>query len=303
MSFLLGIDLGGTKIEAALIDSERPGEPLHRLRVPTGAENGYAHIVDAIVGVASQVVREADVPMPDRIGLGTPGVLDPQSGLLKNSNTQCLNGQPLKRDLEARTGIGFVTANDANCFALAEATLGCARGYETVFGVILGTGVGGGLVVRDRVLNGCHGIAGEWGQNVLDPQGPLSNYGTRGTVEAFIAGPALERFYAGETGTPRSLREIYERAIQGSDLVARRTIARLQDYLAEALTTVINIFDPHAIVFGGGVGNIPELYTAEMREKIAARVFNPTFDAALLKPTLGDSAGVFGAAMLVASAK
>jgi predicted NBD/HSP70 family sugar kinase len=193
----------------------------------------------------------------------------------------------------------MVMANDANCFALAEATLGSARGFPTVFGVILGTGVGGGIVANGQVLNGCHGIAGEWGQMVLDPNGPLSNYGTRGTVEAFIAGPALERFYAEQSGQTRNLKEIVARAQAGDDPHAQATIDRLTDTFAQAIGLIIDVLDPHAIVLGGGVGNIDALYTDETRKKITAAIFNPTFEAALLKPTLGDSAGVFGAAMLV----
>ena len=194
-------------------------------------------------------------------------------------------------------GVKLVTANDANCFALAEATLGAAKGFPTVFGVILGTGVGGGIVVNGQVLNGCHGIAGEWGQIVIDPDGPLSNYGTRGTVEAFISGPGLERFYAEHSGHARNLKEIVARVHEDSH--AHVTVERLTDMFAKAIGMIIDVLDPHAIVLGGGVGNIDALYTDETRKKIVAAIFNPRFEAALLKPTFGDSAGVFGAAMLV----
>lgn len=230
--------------------------------------------------------------------MGTPGVLDPSTECLKNSNTQCLNGRRLKDDVEKRVGVEFVLANDANCFALAEATLGAARGYETVFGIILGTGVGGGLVVNGRVLNGRHGIAGEWGQIVIEPDGEVSGYGTRGIIETILAGPALERFYAKQSGAARKLKEVCERVSMG-DPHAAATIERLTDYFAKAVSIVIDVFDPHAIVLGGGVGNIDALYTESTRQKIVRHIFNPTFEAALLKPTLGDSAGVFGAAMLV----
>ena len=180
--------------------------------------------------------------------------------------------------------------------------MGCAKGFPTVFGVILGTGVGGGIVVNGHVLNGCHGIAGEWGQIVLDPKGPLSTYGTRGTIEAIIAGPGLERFYAEQSGHARKLKEIVERAQAHDDPHAQATIDRLTDTFAKAIGLIIDVLDPHAIVLGGGVGNIEALYTEETRRKITAAIFNPTFEAALLKPVLGDSAGVFGAAMLVAEA-
>jgi len=294
-----GIDLGGTKIEGVVLDPTVPDRPVCRLRISTEAEKGYEHILGQIVKLCDMIRAETGFRLPERIGMGTPGVIDPKTGKLKNSNTQCLNGKRLQADLEARLKTQFVLANDANCFALAEATLGVGRGFPTVFGVILGTGVGGGIVVNGQVLSGCHGIAGEWGQLVLEPDGPLSNYGTRGTVEACISGPALERFYAERSGQPRKLKEIAERAADKSDSDAVLTIERLTDCLAKALGMIINVLDPHAIILGGGVGNIDALYTEEMRRKISACLFNSEFEAALLKPQLGDSAGVFGAAMLV----
>ncbi len=299
MENLWGIDLGGTKIEAAILNPEVLDRPICRLRVPTESENGYDHIRQQIAKLVNMMSAESGLPLPKKIGMGTPGVIDPHTGKLKNSNTQCLNHQRLQADLEADLSLQFVTANDANCFALAEATLGAARGFPTVFGVILGTGVGGGVVVNGQVLNGCHGIAGEWGQLVIDPEGPVSNYGTRGTVEAMIAGPGLEKFYAARTGQNLKLKEIVERANAAIDPDAQATIERLTDTFAKSIGLIIDVLDPHAIVLGGGVGNIEELYTARTREKITAAIFNPTFEAALLKPTLGDSAGVFGAAMLL----
>jgi len=300
MSHVWGIDLGGTKIEGVILDPSAPDKPICRLRVHTEAEKGYEHICQQIALLCKMMAKETGLPLPEKIGMGTPGVLDPQTEKLKNSNTQCLNGRRLQHDVEVATGLKFVLANDANCFALAEATLGVARGYPTVFGIIMGTGVGGGIVVNGQVLPGCHGIAGEWGQMVLDPNGPVSNYGTRGTVESIIAGPSLERFYAEQSGERRKLKEITERAKAGLDPHAEATLSRLTDYFAQALGSIIDVLDPHAIVLGGGVGNIDILYTEEMRKKITAVIFNPTFEAALLKPSLGDSAGVFGAAMLVA---
>ncbi len=300
MAHLWGIDLGGTKIEGVVLDPATPDRPLCRLRVPTESEKGYAHIRSQIALLCKMISEKTGQPLPERIGMGTPGVLDPQTRKLKNSNTQCLNGQLLQDNVEADNGVKFVLANDANCFALAEATLGVARGYPTTFGVIIGTGVGGGIVVNGQVLPGCHGIAGEWGQIILDPNGPVSNYGTRGTVEAIISGPALERFYAEQSGHRLPLKEIVVLAQTGTDRDAEQTLTRLTDYFAKAIGLIIDVLDPHAIVLGGGVGNIDILYTEETRKKITAAIFNPTFEAALLKPSLGDSAGVFGAAMLVA---
>jgi fructokinase len=299
MAHLWGIDLGGTKIEGVILDPASIERPICRLRVPTESGKGYGHIRAQIAKLVKMIGAESGLPLPKRIGMGTPGVLDPHTHKLKNSNTQCLNGQFLKKDLESDLGVGLVMANDANCFALAEALFGSARGFPTVFGVILGTGVGAGIVVDGHVLNGCHGIAGEWGQIVLDPNGPPSNYGTRGTIEALIAGPALERFYAERSGESRKLSEIVARAHGPGDPPAQATLERLTDYFAKAIGVIIDVLDPHAIVLGGGVGNIEALYTDETRRKITAAIFNPTFEAALLRPALGDSAGVFGAALLV----
>jgi predicted NBD/HSP70 family sugar kinase len=297
MSYLWGIDLGGTKIEGAILDPATPDRPLCRVRVPTESAKGYEHIRKQIGRLLKTLSEESGHPLPKTIGIGTPGTLDPLLGTLRGSNSQCLNGQKLRDDLEADLGVAVVMANDANCFALAEAKLGCAQGYPTVFGVILGTGVGGGIVVHEQVLNGCHGIAGEWGQLILDPNGPVSVYGTQGTIEAYIAGPSLEQFYAEQAGEKRKLKDIVARV--GTDEHARATIERLTSKFAEAISMIINVLDPHAIVLGGGVGNIDALYTPETRAEIEKHIFSPRLDAALLKPTLGDSAGVFGAAMLV----
>jgi fructokinase len=297
MAELWGIDLGGTKIEGVILDPALgPEEPVCRLRVETESEKGYEHIYRQIHRVCQMLSEKSGRPIPARVGMGTPGVTDPTTGLLKGSNSQCLNGRPMKKEIAALTGIDFLLANDANLLALAEATFGCARGYPTVFGVILGTGVGGGIIAHGKILEGRHGIAGEWGQITLDPNEQASAYGTRGTIEAILCGPGLEGFYERTAGRKKKLKDIA--ATVATDPVAQATIDRLTDYLAEALTMVIDILDPHAIVLGGGVGNIDALYTPAMREKIRARIFNPTFEAALLKPTLGDSAGVFGAAML-----
>jgi fructokinase len=299
MSHLWGIDLGGTKIEGVVLDPAALDRPVCRMRISTEAEKGYDHIRGQIGKLVKMIAAESGLPLPEQIGMGTPGIVDPRTGKVRNSNSQCLNGQRLRDDVEADLGLKVITANDANCLALAEAMLGVARGYPTVFGVILGTGVGGGIVIDGQVLNGCHGIAGEWGQVILDPNGPISNYGTRGTIEAMIAGPALERFYAEQSGRARQLKEIVARADAGNDSAAQATVGRLTDTFAKAISVVIDVLDPHAIVLGGGVGNIDALYTAETRKKIETAIFNSTFEAALLKPALGDSAGVFGAAMLV----
>jgi len=297
---LVGIDLGGTKVEAAIVFPNAPDRAAFRTRLPTESHLGYEHIVSQIKQLTDLVRAELGPQFPVCVGIGTPGTLDPKTQLLRGSNTQCLNRRPLKADLESAIGVEFAMANDANCFALAEATLGAARGYETVFGAILGTGCGGGLVVHQKVLNGCHGIAGEWGQIVLEPEGELSGYGTRGIIETMLPGPALEKFYAKRSGVHRPLREVVERARAGNDPDAIATIDRLKTAFARSITVIINAFDPHAIVIGGGVGNIDELYAPDVREMISEQIFAPSFEAPILKPQLGDSAGVFGAAMLTA---
>jgi fructokinase len=292
-----GIDLGGTKIEAAVLPADG-SKPLARKRIATDSAGGYDHILDRIESLVRDLQQETGLSAPTRIGVGTPGVTDTDTGLLKNSNTTCLIGKPIRQDLAARLSAQVEIANDANCFALAEATLGAAKGYPTTFGVIMGTGVGGGVVVGEKVLNGRHGIAGEWGHNVLDPDGLPCYCGKRGCVETVISGPFLTRWYADRSGEQRSLAEVIERARAGGDAVASAMLEHLIESFGKALSVVVNIFDPHAIVLGGGVGNVDELYTLGL-ESLSRQVFNDGFRGALLRPTLGDSAGVFGAAMLV----
>lgn len=296
MSLVWGIDLGGTKIEGVVLEPERFTEPKCRLRLPTEAHLGYGHIIGQIVRVVEEMEKVTGEPRPARIGVGTPGTADPFTGRMKNCNTTALNGQPLPADLAVALGCEVVLANDANCFALAEARLGAAQGSEIVFGVILGTGVGGGLVVNGRVLNGAQGIAGEWGHNLLDPNGVPCYCGRRGCVETVLAGPSLERFYFEQTGEKRRLPEILSRVAM--DPAAEATRRHLLEWFGKALAVVVNIVDPHVIVLGGGVGNVPDLLT-EGRKELARWVFNDRLGTELRTPTLGDSAGVFGAAMLV----
>lgn len=293
-----GIDLGGTKIEGVVLGATDAPNPLCRIRVPTEAQKGYEHIVERIVGLV-QAMRAETATEPTRVGIGTPGVLDPQNSTMKNSNTTCLIDRPLQHDLETALGIPVELANDANCFALAEARLGAGRGAKTAFGVILGTGVGGGVVVGQKALYGCQGIAGEWGHNLLDPEGPECYCGRRGCVETILSGPFLERFYAERAKQHRPLAEIAERHSHGQDPDADATMERLTTYFGRAIANVINILDPDVVVLGGGVSNIDLLYNEGVRET-ARHVFNNRLETRIVKNDLGDSAGVFGAAMLVA---
>jgi fructokinase len=299
---LYGIDLGGTKIEGAVIDPTRPDKALCRMRLPTESAKGYAHIIAQIARLVRILERASETKRPAVIGFGTPGVADPLTGILKNSNTLCLNGQRLGEDLGRALGVEARVANDANCFALAEALFGAGRGCDVVVGLILGTGCGGGVVVDGRVLGGLHGIAGEWGHNPLRGERTPCYCGRKGCIETVIAGPALERFYRKKTGRTARMPEIARRAGEG-EVAAKATLRRLRDKFGEAIAAVINILDPDAIVIGGGVGNLDILYGEDTRAVVLKNVFNTELRTAFLRPTLGDSAGVFGAALLSASSK
>jgi fructokinase len=300
MQPIWGIDLGGTKVEGVILPHQNSIEPMTRLRVDTEAKRGYEHVINQIAKLVNNMKNETGL-QPGKIGIGTPGTLDPVTQLLKNSNTVCLNGMPLKKDLEDKLQLPVLIANDANCFALAETKLGVVwqRGMqpEVAFGVIMGTGVGGGLVVKGKVIGGAQGIAGEWGHNFLDESGGPCYCGKTGCVETVISGPALQRYYTSLTGEQVTMKEIMKR-YGNNEENAVKTIERLIDFFGKAISVVINIVDPQVIILGGGLANIDLLYTAG-REAIKKYVFNNRLDTILLPPELGDSAGVFGAAMLV----
>ncbi|HDZ8965214.1 TPA: ROK family protein [Aeromonas dhakensis] len=290
-----GIDLGGTKCECVVLEGD---EVLLRHRIPTERAGGYDHMIGQIAKLVTECADKIG-QRPTLIGMGTPGARDPQTGLMKNCNTTELNGKPFKEDLERRLGVPVLIANDANCFALAETHLGAVRQHHpsarVVFGIIMGTGVGSGIVINGRILNGHHGIAGEWGHNVLSPDGPECYCGKRGCVETFISGPALEAWYEAKAKRHLPLAKIA--AATAHDHVARLTIDRLHLLFGQALANVVNILDPDVIVIGGGVGNVQSLYSAG-RETILPFLFNPRFATPIIAPALGDSAGVFGAALL-----
>ena len=296
-----GLDLGGTKIEGVILDDSK--RPIVRQRLATEQSGGYGHILTQIERLVLMMSEKAGIPRPERIGIGSPGRTEGPEGIVRNSNTVCLNGMPLRRDLQERLGMEVMIENDANCFVLAESVLGAGRDEmmrpgTTAFGIIMGTGVGGGIVCDGRLVRGAHGIAGEWGHNPLAGEQSACYCGRKGCIETVISGPALERYYAVVSGRKASLAEIA--ASSGRDTAARQTIDRLVTSFGRALATVINILDPDLVIVGGGVGNIRQLYTAEARQAIAAYVFNRSFDIPLLPPLLGDSAGVFGAALLAA---
>lgn len=294
-----GIDLGGTKIEGIALNAD--GNVLSRCRLPTEQEGGYDHIIHQIGAVLRMVAAEVGTP-PDSLGIGTPGAIDPHTGLMKNSNTTILNGRPFHQDLQAALGIPVAMANDANCFAVAETLMGAARGYaqrdHLVFGVIMGTGVGGGIVIDGKVWAGGQGIGGEWGHSFLDESGGPCYCGKTGCVETVMSGPGLQRYYTSLTGEQRKLASIvaeYETG-QYSEAVGA-TVQRLTHFFGKGIANIINILDPTAVVIGGGLSKIDLLYTAGI-DSARHFVFNTRLDTPILRPALGDSAGVFGAALL-----
>lgn len=297
---LWGIDMGGTKIEGIILKSADEPEVIFRDRVPTEADQGYEHILSQTKKLV-EMMRQQSGLKTTTIGIGTPGTLDPKLGTMKNCNSVVMNGKPMKADLEKLLDVKLIMANDANCFALAETRMGVVKesypNARVVFGVILGTGVGGGLVVDGRSINGLQGIGGEWGHNFLHESGGPCYCGKSGCVEKVISGPALEAYYFNETGNKKALKDIVALNDAKVDPTAQRAMLRLIEYFGLALSVVINIIDPDVIVIGGGVGNIDQLYDRGI-DSLKKYVFNNRLDTPVVRPSLGDSAGVFGAAFL-----
>lgn len=288
----LGIDLGGTKIEGAVLAPS--GKVLWREREPTLQREGYEAILGRIRSLHETMLREAGGRTT--LGIGTPGSLSAVTGLMRNSNTLCLNGKPLKLDLERALGRRVALHNDANCFALAEARLGAGRGHDLVFGVILGTGCGGGIVRRGELWVGRQGIAGEWGHHAIDPKGPPCYCGKRGCVETLLSGGGLERLWRERHGSPLELRAI-ARAARRGERKAKAFLLEAVATFGRALANVIDILDPDVIVLGGGVSNLRALTTPGAAE--ARRLaFADRCETPIVRHQLGDSAGVLGAALL-----
>jgi fructokinase len=299
---VIGVDLGGTKIEA--ICAHRRLDPpavevLSRRRVPTPREHGYDAVLEATADLIRTMAEASGCDLAELpVGVGMPGGTTRRSGLVKNSNTVCLNGRPFRADLARSLGRPVAFDNDANCFTLAEATLGAAAAHRdgVVFGVILGTGVGGGIVVRGAVWEGAQGIAGEWGHHAVFAGGERDCYcGQRGCLERYASGPAVEDDYARRAGVRLPLSEIAQR--RGSDPHADAAVTSLLDAFGRGLANVINILDPSAVVLGGGVSNLDLLYDEGVR-RVAALVFNDELTTPILRHALGDSAGVLGAALI-----
>lgn len=299
MGPIWGIDLGGTKIEGVVLEDNQSLKVLKRLRLPTESHKGYEHILSQI-GKLVEVLSVEIGMRPAKIGMATPGVIDPILGTLKNSNTTCMNGKPLKTDVEELLGIDIVMANDANCFALSEAKFGVVQDImpeaKVVFGVIMGTGVGGGLVVNGEIISGRHGIGGEWGHNFLHESGGDCYCGLIGCTETVLSGPSLQKFYSGMSKESISMQEIMEK-YHKNDEAAIITVNRMLKYFGKGIASIINMIDPDVIIIGGGVGNIDLLYEEGIKH-VKKYIFNHRLDTHIVKPKLGDSAGVFGAALL-----
>ena len=300
MSARIGIDLGGTKAEALALRAD--GSEAMRARVASPKD--YGALLDALAGL----VAEADAGLGGGprapVGIGAPGSPNPQTGLHRNSNLLCMNGRPFAADMASRLARPVRVTNDANCLALSEAIDGAAAGQgEVVFGVILGTGVGGGVVVRGDVVDGRNGIAGEWGHNPLPGLGDAEAAahpcycGKLGCLEQFLSGPALERRYARASGTPRGLADIAVGAAAGTDPHAVATLDWFVQALARSLSVAVNIIDPHAIVLGGGVSNVPGL-AERVQAALPALVFSDECRTPVLRARHGDSSGIRGAAWL-----
>lgn len=293
----LGIDLGGTKIEGVVLSQDN--SILARTRMPTPSdknpEKAYRIIVSSIGNLIEKL--EADTASTCSIGIGTPGTVSSLSGLMKNSNTVCLNGKSLLKDLEQHIGRKVRIANDANCFALSEALHGAGKDYNSVFGIIMGTGVGGGIVINKQIHTGAMGIAGEWGHNPLLDHGPACYCGRQGCVETLISGPGISDDYERSGGAPGSSPADIVNFAESGNKLAINCIERFLNRFGRAVATVVNILDPHAIVLGGGVSNLNILYERG-RQAIEPHIFSDSFTTPILKNHHGDSSGVLGAAYL-----
>jgi fructokinase len=293
----IGIDLGDTKIEGVFLSQENI--ICARKRIPTpqdkDADQAYEAILQSIRKLIKQL--EADAGVTARIGIGTPGTISSLTGLVKNSNTVCLNGKPLLMDIEQCLGRKVRIANDANCFALSEAHNGAGKEYSSIFGIIMGTGVGGGIVINKQIHAGSMGIAGEWGHNPLLEHGPDCYCGRKGCVETLISGPGFSADYAKCGGIPGCNPAEIVKYAEGGDKLAIQCLERFINHFGRAVASVVNILDPHAIVLGGGLSNLDILYQRG-RQAIEPHIFSDIFTTPILKNHHGDSSGVLGAAHL-----
>ena len=291
--FRIGIDLGGTKIEGIVLGAD--GKELFRKRVDTQQEMGYSHILTRIKSLYDDLTANIS-GAAHSFGIGTPGAVSPKTGLLKNSNTVCMNCKPLKADLEKILARKIEIQNDANCFAMAEALHGAGQGRKLVFGVILGTGCGGGIVHRGEVITGPQGIAGEWGHMSINPEGALCYCGQRGCVETYISGGGLQARYAEMFGRKQTFAEITKNYSKGEPDSLKFMKIFFRNF-GRAMANLIDVLDPDIVVLGGGVSKFDAIYTEGVAE-VARQVFNDGLQTPIVKHQLGDSAGVIGAALI-----
>jgi fructokinase len=291
--FRIGIDLGGTKIEGIAL--EEGGRELFRKRIETQQEHGYRHILNRTQALYAELAERIR-GKPHTFGIGTPGAISPRTGLLKNSNTVCLNGRPLRTDLEQILGRKIAIQNDANCFALAEALHGAGDGRKLVFGVILGTGCGGGIVYRGELITGPQAIAGEWGHTSINPDGPVCFCKQRGCIETYISGGGVEARYAERYGEKRSFTEIAEDYERREPRAVEAMMTFFSNF-GRSLANLIDVLDPDIVVLGGGVSKFDAIYSEGVVE-VARCVFSDSLETPIVKHQLGDSAGVIGAALI-----
>ena len=291
MANRIGIDLGGTKIEAIIIDDQF--QVIDRKRIPTLRDEGYDAIINRIIDLSKEMIGIGDIDGP--IGICTPGTIEATTGLLKNSNTVCLIGKPIQKDMEDALGIPVLMENDANCFALAEATIGAAKKYDVVFGVILGTGCGAGIVMNKKIHRGANAIAGEWGHHTLYPDGRSCYCGNQGCTESYISGTALESEWKELTGEFATVTDVIDNKMYKAHPEWKENFMM---NFGRALSNVIDILDPDAIVMGGGLSKVDLLYTEGM-QAVYKESFSEVVRTPIIKNKLGDSGGVFGAAMIM----
>ena len=291
MANRIGIDLGGTKIEAIIIDDQF--QVIDRKRIPTLRDEGYDAIINRIIDLSKEMIGIGDIDGP--IGICTPGTIEATTGLLKNSNTVCLIGKPIQKDMEDALGIPVLMENDANCFALAEATIGAAKKYDVVFGVILGTGCGAGIVMNKKIHRGANAIAGEWGHHTLYPDGRSCYCGNQGCTESYISGTALESEWKELTGEFATVTDVIDNKMYEAHPEWKENFMM---NFGRALSNVIDILDPDAIVMGGGLSKVDLLYTEGM-QAVYKESFSEVVRTPIIKNKLGDSGGVFVAAMIM----
>jgi len=284
----LGVDLGGTKTEAILLDEHQNVIDRKRIQTP---QLDYSEIINSISSLVLEISKDID---DFSLGVCTPGAISKQTGFIKNSNTQCLIGKPFKEDLEKKLGKKISIENDANCFTMAESLMGAAKEFGLVFGVIMGTGVGGGIVIDGKLHSGRTNIGGEWGHHTLHRNGNLCYCGKTGCVETYISGPSLEKQWMKLTGKSQFLPEILSNT---NDEIGKKWKCEFLENFGYGLANVIDILDPDVIVLGGGLSNIDFLYS-EGKDSVYEKVFSDLVETPIIKNKLGDSAGVYGAALL-----